>query len=60
MSLTKITNIFQSGEFVTTFGEGILSSPECIAIDENGYIYVTNACKVSTDCILMVIFFLVH
>ena len=29
-----------TGEFVTTFGHS-LSRPECIAIDEDGYIYIT-------------------
>ena len=31
-----------SGEFVTTFGEGHLFQPEGIAIDEDGYVYVTS------------------
>lgn len=31
-----------AGDFVTTFGEGSLMHPECIAIDDNGYIFVTD------------------
>ena len=31
-----------SGEFVATFGEGHLFQPEGIAIDEDGYVYVTS------------------
>ena len=31
-----------TGEFVTTFGEGILSCPVCIAIDDSGFVYVTD------------------
>ena len=31
-----------TGEFVTTFGEGTMSLPECIAIDDNGYIHVSD------------------
>ena len=37
ISVFKLT-----GEFVTTFGEGVLTSPECIAIDGNGYIHVSD------------------
>ena len=37
ISVFKLT-----GEFVTTFGEGILTYPECIAIDDNGYIHVSD------------------
>ena len=38
----RISVFKTSGEFVTTFGEKILFHPECIAIDENGYIHVTD------------------
>lgn len=31
-----------TGEYVTVFGGKILLRPECIAIDENGYIHVTD------------------
>lgn len=31
-----------TGEFVATFGEGTMSLPECIAIDDEGYIHVTD------------------
>lgn len=31
-----------TGEFVCTFGESILSRPECLAIDENGFVYVSD------------------
>ena len=37
ISVFKLT-----GEFVTTFGEGILTCPICIAIDDNGYIHVSD------------------
>ena len=41
-SFNERISVFKtSGEFVTTFGEKILFRPECIAIDENGYIHVT-------------------
>ena len=32
----------KSGKFVTSFGESYIEHPEGIAIDEDGYIYVTN------------------
>ncbi len=39
----KRISVFKlSGEFVTTFGEDCLTLPECIAIDENGYVRVTD------------------
>ena len=38
ISVFKLT-----GEFVTTFGEKILTHPECIAIDDNGYIHVSDS-----------------
>ena len=42
-SRNKRISVFKlTGEFVTTFGEGILTRPECIAIDDNGYIHVTD------------------
>lgn len=46
--ITKGISVFKTtGEFVTVFGKGALSHPECIAVDENGYIYVTDdRCKV--------------
>ena len=31
-----------TGEFVTTFGKGFLTRPICIAIDDNGYIHVSD------------------
>lgn len=39
----RISVFKTTGEFVTTFGEDILQGPECIAVDENGYIYVTDS-----------------
>lgn len=30
------------GSFVGTFGEGVLRKPECVAVDEDGYVYVTD------------------
>ena len=43
----KRVSVFRtSGEFVTTFGEGELTRPECVAIDENGFVNVTDiTCK---------------
>ena len=32
----------KSGQFITNFGESYLKHPEGIAIDEDGYIYITN------------------
>ena len=29
-----------TGEHVVSFGEDILTSPECLAIDDNGFVYV--------------------
>jgi DNA-binding beta-propeller fold protein YncE len=39
----RISVFKTTGEFVTVFGAGILKEPECIAIDGNGYIYVTDS-----------------
>ena len=39
---TRISVFKTTGEFVTTFGEGLLKRPECIAIDGNGYVHVTD------------------
>jgi len=42
----RIAVFTQSGEFTTMFGNGILTHPEYIAIDDHGYIFVTdNRCK---------------
>ena len=39
----KRISVFKlTGTFVSTFGEGILTVPECIAIDDNGYIHVSD------------------
>ena len=39
----KRISVFKlSGEFVSTFGEGILSHPECLTIDDNGFVYVSD------------------
>ena len=38
----RISVFTTMGEFITTFGEGILTYPECIAIDDNGHIFVTD------------------
>ncbi len=35
----------KSGKFVASFGESYIEHPEGIAIDEDGYVYVTNARK---------------
>ena len=37
-----ITVFKTSGEFVTTFGKGVLQQPEGIEVDIDGYIYVTS------------------
>ena len=40
----KRISVFKlTGEFVTTFGERILTHPVCIAIDDNGYIHVSDS-----------------
>ena len=38
----RISVFTTMGDFITTFGEGILTLPECIAIDDNGHIFVTD------------------
>jgi DNA-binding beta-propeller fold protein YncE len=38
----RISVFKTTGEFVTVLGAGILKEPECIAIDDNGYIHVTD------------------
>jgi tripartite motif-containing protein 2/3/tripartite motif-containing protein 71 len=38
----RISVFKTTGEFVTVLSAGILRSPECIAIDRNGYIHVTD------------------
>ena len=39
----KRISVFKlTGEFVTTFGKGFLTRPICIAIDDNGYIHVSD------------------
>ena len=38
----RISVFTTTGDFITTFGEGILTLPECIAIDDNGHIFVTD------------------
>ena len=37
----RISVFTTMGGFITTFSEGILTRPECIAIDDNGHIFVT-------------------
>ena len=42
-NVNKCISVFTTmGDFITTFGEGILTLPECIAIDDNGHIFVTD------------------
>lgn len=41
-SNARISVFSTSGNFITTFGEGVLTRPECTAIDEDGYIYVSD------------------
>ncbi len=39
----KRISVFKTtGEFVTTFGEGRLFDPYCIAIDDDGLVFVTD------------------
>ena len=41
--VNKHISVFTTmGEFITTFGEGILTDPACIVIDDNGHIFVTD------------------
>ena len=42
MANKRISVFKLTGEFVTTFGEGSLTRPICIAIDDNGYVHVTD------------------
>ena len=46
--VTKGISVFQTtGEFLTVFGKGALSHPQSIAIDEQGYIHITDdKCRV--------------
>ena len=42
-SRNKRISVFKiTGEFVAVFGEGVIEKPECLAIDEDGYIHVTS------------------
>lgn len=38
----RISVFTTTGRFVTVFGEGALRKPECVAIDEDGYVYVSD------------------
>lgn len=38
----RISVFTTAGEFVTTFGKGFLTKPECVAVDEDGYLYVSD------------------
>ena len=40
---SRISVFKLTGKFVAAFGEGILTHPECIAIDDNGYIHVSDS-----------------
>ena len=42
MGNRRISVFKLTGEFVTTFGKGFLTRPICIAIDDNGYIHVSD------------------
>ena len=39
----RISVFKTSGEFVSTFGASILFRPECIAIDDDGFVYVSDS-----------------
>ena len=39
----RISVFTTQGDFVTTFGSGVLCFPECIAIDRDGYVYVSDS-----------------
>ena len=41
----RVSVFHTSGRFITTFGEGHLQNPEGIAVDEDGFVYVTNDMK---------------
>ena len=43
----KRVSVFRTtGDFVTAFGEGQLDRPECVAVDDNGFVNVTdNQCN---------------
>ena len=38
----KISVFKLTGEFVASFGEQVLQCPECIAVDDNGFVHVTD------------------
>lgn len=39
----RISIFTTAGEFVSVFGEGVLKGPECIAIDKDGFMYITDS-----------------
>ena len=40
----KYVSVFKTtGELIMSFGKGALAKPECMAIDDNGYIHVTDS-----------------
>ncbi len=41
----RVSVFTQTGQFVTTFGEGYLSQPEGITIDQDGFVYVCSHLK---------------
>ncbi len=41
----RVSVFTQTGQFVTTFGEGYLQQPEGITIDQDGYVYVGSHMK---------------
>ena len=44
-SNNRVSVFAKSGQFVNTFGEGYLSQPEGIAIDQDGFVYVCSHMK---------------
>lgn len=40
---SRISVFTTDGKFVSVFGKGVLGNPECIAIDRDGYVYVSDS-----------------
>ena len=40
---SRISVFTTDGDFVSSFGVGVLENPECIAIDRDGYVYVSDS-----------------
>ena len=42
ITISQVMTFKTTGEFITSFGEGHLTRPECIGIDDNGFIYISD------------------